>query len=344
VSTGRAEQVELQKQLYRARSENEVGERWREALRRISDARVLLLGVPSDVGAGFLRGANMGPSGIRTALLAARPDYPDWLAAKGIVDIGDVFVVPQLLHDEMLSADQLERSRRALYPDVPERGALPVSPLSITERVLDLVYAMRPDVRVFVFGGDHSVAWPVSAALARQNKEGLAIVQFDAHTDLLEERLGVRYCFATWSRHASRLLEAPNRMVQVGLRASGHDRAHWERETGVVQVWADECNTDPAAAEARIVAHLERVGARRLYVSNDIDGTDASMADATGTPEPGGLTPTFVESVIRRLGAVFEIVAGDIMEVAPPLARSLGGADRTLETSARYVMATLESI
>jgi agmatinase len=162
----------------------------------------------------------------------------------------------------MLSDAQLDRSRRALYPDVTdaERARLPVSPLSICERALDLVFALNPNARVFVIGGDHSVAWPVSAALARHAADDLAIVQFDAHTDLLEERLGVRYCFATWSRHASRLLAAPDRMVQLGVRASRHDRAHWERDAGIVQVWAEECRADPRGVEERVIAQLERAG------------------------------------------------------------------------------------
>ena len=40
------------------------------------------------------------------------------LASRGVIDLGDVFVVPQLLSDEMLSQAQLEASRRAVYPDV----------------------------------------------------------------------------------------------------------------------------------------------------------------------------------------------------------------------------------
>ena len=66
VSTGKADQLELQKKLYGAANESEVRSRWRAALDAIPRARGVLLGVPSDVGAGFLRGANMGPQGIRT--------------------------------------------------------------------------------------------------------------------------------------------------------------------------------------------------------------------------------------------------------------------------------------
>ena len=60
---------------------------------------------------------------LETPVLPARLGYE----AAGIVDLGDVFVVPQLLHDDMLSEPQLRATRRALYPHHAEAG-LPVSP------------------------------------------------------------------------------------------------------------------------------------------------------------------------------------------------------------------------
>ncbi len=56
VSTGRAAQARLQERLYGAADEAEVERRWRGELARLREAQVLVLGVPSDVGAGFQRG------------------------------------------------------------------------------------------------------------------------------------------------------------------------------------------------------------------------------------------------------------------------------------------------
>jgi arginase family enzyme len=117
------------------------------------------------------------------------PDWPHKLEAAGVVDLGDVFVVPQLLHDDMLTEAQLRATRDAIYPGIAE--PLPVSPLSIEERAFDLIFAQNPNIAPFVIGGDHSVAWPVVAALARARKDRWAIVQPDAHTDLLPHRLGI---------------------------------------------------------------------------------------------------------------------------------------------------------
>jgi arginase family enzyme len=339
VSTGRAEQEALARRLYGAATQEEVATRFYEALARIPSARAFVLGVPSDVGAGFRRGANLGPQAIRARYLEEHGGWPD-----GVVDLGDVFVVPQLLHDEMLSDAQLQRTRRAIYPDVEPtvRETLPVSPLSIEERALDLVFALNPRIAPVVLGGDHSTAWPVAAALSRAHAgERWAIVQPDAHTDLLEERLGVPYCFATWSFHANELLGRDGRLVQVGTRASRFDRGHWESALGVRQFWAEECRRDPDGVLDRLVQHLREHRVTGVYFSNDIDGTDAAFADATGTPEPNGLDPELVVALIRRLGRELGLIAGDVMEVAPPLRDD---PRTTVRLATRYLHETVRAI
>src|SRR5215469_10708316 len=105
VSTGRTEREALQQALYEARDEAEVQSKWRAALASIGTARVAVLGIPSDCGAGLVRGAAFGPEAVRAALLRQVPDFPARAARAGIIDVGDIFCVPQLLTDDMLSDD-----------------------------------------------------------------------------------------------------------------------------------------------------------------------------------------------------------------------------------------------
>jgi agmatinase len=342
VSTGRQAQQALQRRYYEAQSDADVTERFLATLARVRSAKVLLLGVPSDTGAGFRRGANLGPQAIRERLLAEDPSWNTYCGERGILDVGDVFVVPQLLDDDMLSTEQLTRCRTALYPDVPaaRRAFLPVSPLSIAARALQLLLREAPQAKPFVIGGDHSCAWPAVKALHDAGRR-FCILQPDAHTDLLAERLGVQMCFATWTYHANELLGRNGRVIQVGIRASGKPKEHWESTLGVRQFWADEIRSAPERALDDVLDAVRATGLP-VYLSNDIDGTDDSLADACGTPEPDGLSADWLVTLIERLGREVGLAGADLMEVAPLLGANEGR--ETLGVGVRYVRACLDAL
>jgi arginase family enzyme len=194
-----------------------------------------------------------------------------------------------------------------------------------------------------MLGGDHSVAWPVVAALAARVREPWAIVHADAHTDLLPERLGVKICFATWAYHANELLGRGGRLVQVGVRASGRPQQHWESTLGVRQFWASDVRARGEAVIDDIIVHLSKLGVQRVYLSNDIDATDAADAPATGAPEPDGLRPAFVRALIARVGAAFPLLGADVVEVAPPIGAA-AEAQRTAAVAAGYMLESLATL
>ena len=348
VSTGKAG-LEAQTRAYLGPSWDP-GQPWRARLDAVLDAKVAILAIPSDTGAGIVRGAARGPEAIRAALGREFGQAP-------VLDLGDVFSIPQLLDEAMLSAEQRRRSQDALWPELTEarRRALPVSPLGMAERARRLLAAVAPRLRVMMIGGDHTVTWPVIAPLLEgppSSISELGVVHFDAHTDLLPERLGVTYCFATWAYHVNAALvanagpDAPSeRLIQLGIRASGKPRAHWEQSFGVRQVWADEARSlTPEALAALVVEHLRGRGVKRVYISNDIDGTDALFAAACGTPEPDGLSPDQVCAVISAVGAAFEVIGADLVELAPGLSLDAEAADLSVRTASRYVCETLTAL
>jgi arginase family enzyme len=331
VSTGASEQKAMQRRYYGVDNDEDITAAFLANLARIPHAGVVMLGLPSDVGAGFRRGANLGPQALR-AQLDALP--------HNVVDIGDVFVVPQLLSDDMLATEVRHIHQDALYPDIDleRRRRLPVSPLSIAERVWQLVFLLNPRARPMTLGGDHSCAWPAVAALHHAGQR-FCIVQVDAHTDLLPHRLGVKMCFATWSFHANELIGRQQRLLQVGIRASRFPQAHWEQTLGVRQWWPQDVRDDDVMIDE--VLNAAKATGLPCFFSNDIDGTDASEASATGTPEPGGLSSTTVVRLVERLAAEVGLVGADLMEVAP-LLEVAGGA--TLQTCKTYLRATLDGL
>lgn len=335
VSTGRAKVEAFAREYLGVDPVPEWREHLRAAAARADEVDLGLLAIPADVGAGIVRGAAWGPMALREQLGAAQ-----------CLDFGDVFVVPQLLEDDMLSSEQHDATARAIWPELDEaaRARLAVSPVTMAERVVKLLRATFPRLRLVALGGDHTIAWPVVAGLLADDpahNHDVGIVHFDAHTDLLRERLGIRTCFATWAWHANTRLGRGRRMIQLGIRASGRDKAHWESTEEVVQIWGDEARrTSPEVLATRVVDHLRAVGVRRVYVSNDIDGTDAYWAGACGTPEPGGLEPEHVIEVLRAVGSQFEIIGADLVEVAPGLSLDREAAARTVTTAVSYLRET----
>lgn len=252
-------------------------------------------------------------------------------------DFGDVPCIPQLLEDSMLSAKQLTQSGRALWGKKYRKG-FPVSPMDIAESFL--VEAAAAGFRVLTLGGDHSVSWPVFKALHRARKtRRLAVLHLDAHTDLLESRYGVDHCFGTWTAHALRLLPNPQAWVQIGIRASGRPKAHWEKTYGLKQYWARELKgIDPERFGDRLLKHWDKLGCDSLYTTLDIDGTDGAAVPSTGTPEPQGLAPKWVAKVLQHVSKHLPLAGADLVEVAPVLG-SPAEARRTLKVGVDYLEA-----
>ena len=74
-------------------------------------------------------------------------------------------------------------------------------------------------------------------------------------------------------------------------------------------------------------------GAEHLYVSVDIDVLDPGFAPGTTAPEPGGLAPADLLRTVRALAMRTNLVALDVVEVAPPYDVS----DNTVNNAHRVV-------
>jgi agmatinase len=350
VTTGVDEIAKFLRGRYGTIEPADIQTQWSAMLARIASAKVVLLGIPMDIGAGFERGSFKGPLGIRSQFLRVEGLYAR-LETAGVLDIGDVRVNPSLFTDEMLNAETLKAMRVSRWPDASggSTGDLPVSPLSILERALDEIFALAPQARVHLVGGDHSLSMVPTTVLARSpsnHDRTLGVVHFDAHTDLLTERDGLRCSFATWAHHANVAIGKGGRLQQLGTRISGFPREHWESTCQVRQFWSDEIHsrgTEEILDE--LCGNLKRAGVERLYLSNDVDGTDPRWVAATGTMVNGGMNPEFVSAAILRLQGEFQVVGADVVELAPPLKWHIKGEPaRSNQTAAHYTLRQLDAL
>ncbi|HLE39435.1 MAG TPA: agmatinase [Acidimicrobiia bacterium] len=267
-------------------------------LEDIGDAAVVVMGAPLDWGTSYRPGARFGPASVRDAdYLEADGRRPhldtgiDALAVLGVVDIGDVEVVPGYIDDG------IDRIRRVVAA-VAGTGAVPV-----------------------VIGGDHTITFPDAGGVADIHGHGdIALIHFDAHADTGQSQWGMLHGHGTPMR---RLIESGavpgHRFVQIGLRGywPGPETVAWMRDQGMRSFFmAEIVERGLAAVVDDAVAHAAD-GAKGVFVSIDIDVVDPAAAPGTGTPEPGGLTARELLDTVRRLGRELNVLGADVVEVAP---------------------------
>ena len=161
-----------------------------------------------------------------------------------------------------------------------------------------------------VLGGEHSLTIGAVRPLVRRHPD-LVIVQFDAHADLRDSYLGTRFSHASAMR---RFLDAPGvSLVSLGIRCiSAEEIAYYEANRDRVTIHFAKDSKSWRVKD--IVAPLR---GKPVYISFDVDGLDASLMPATGTPEPGGLFFREAVEILRAVTDTANVVAADIVELAP---------------------------
>ena len=256
----------------------------------VSQADVVILGVPYDSGVSYRPGARFGPSHIRESSRLLRPYNPALqvpvFASQQVADAGDLAVNPFSI-DDAISA--IERGARALL----ERTGF-----------------------VLTLGGDHTVALPMLRAV-RAVHGPVAVIHFDAHLDTWDTYFGAAYTHGTPFRRAAEegLLDRTG-CLHVGTRGPLYTDADLSQdvELGFQVIPAPEVDQLGVTGMAERIA--QRVGDRPAYVSVDIDVLDPAHAPGTGTPEAGGLTSRELLATLRSF-ARLNLVGADIVEGAP---------------------------
>jgi agmatinase len=279
---------------------------------------VAIVGAPFDISTTNRPGARFGPRAIRsqayepgTYHLDLGIEIFDWVE---VVDYGDAYCPHGL-------TEVGHHNIRTRVGEVASRGIIPV-----------------------ILGGDHSITWPAATAVANHHGFGnVGIVHFDAHADTADIIEGNLASHGTPMR---RLIESGavlgRNFVQVGLRGywPPQDTFQWMLDQGMRwhlmhEVWQRGM---AAVIEDAVAEALD--GADNLYVSVDIDVLDPGFAPGTGTPEPGGMNPADLLRTVRALAMRTNLVALDVVEVAPPYDVS----DSTINNAHRVVLEALAGL
>ncbi len=177
-------------------------------------------------------------------------------------------------------------------------------PLGNTYKSLDLIEKNVEEIykdgkRVFGIGGEHLVTLPEIKAVAKFYKD-LAIVHFDAHTDLREEYLGEEMSHSAVIRHASKIVGAKN-IKQIGIRSGMKEEWDFMKENNTL---------------ISNYSELDELKNKPIFVTVDLDVLDPSVMPGTGTPESGGMQFNELMGWFEYLKD-FNIVGADVVELAP---------------------------
>ncbi len=169
---------------------------------------------------------------------------------------------------------------------------------------------LKDDRFPLVLGGEHSLsAGAIRPYVSRY--PDLAILHFDAHADLRDGYNGEHFSHAAALR---RCMDLPiSKLISVGIRnISAEEIPFLEANSERITIhWArDRKGWDPK----EIVRPLQ---GRHVYLTFDLDGFDASLMAATGTPEPGGFFWDDAIDIIREAAGVSTLVGADVVELAP---------------------------
>jgi agmatinase len=240
---------------------------------------VVIFGAPLDVTTSFRPGTRMGPRAIR--------DY-SWALETYSLDMGRDLekVVFYDAGDLDLAPGEIEGALSAIRhasAAVLAAGGIPL-----------------------MLGGEHlSTLGAVEAVFERH--QSLAVVHLDAHADMRLHYMGQKLSHAGVMRQVSALVGREN-VFSVGVRSASSDEIEYAA--------SPEANFRPGS-----LRHLEDVAQevrkRPVYLTIDMDVVDPAYAPGTGAPEPGGPAASeLLEALLSLEGS--NIVAADVMEVAPP--------------------------
>ncbi len=280
------------------------------------NARVTLIGAPTDIGAGT-RGASMGPEALRVAHLGAT------LQGHGV---------------EVLDRGNLSGPANPWLPPVAGHRHL-AEVVAWNGVVHDAVLAELRDARLPVLlGGDHSLAIGSISAVARHCREAgkkLRVLWLDAHADFNTSALT-----PSGNLHGMPVAclcgHGPKELVELGSEGSGQPILDPKclRQIGIRSVDAGEKRfVHGAGLEVFDMRYIDEMGMRHtmelalatidththLHVSFDVDFLDPEIAPGVGTTVPGGPTYREAQLCMEMIADTGRLASLDVMELNPAL-------------------------
>jgi agmatinase len=212
------------------------------------------------------------------------------------------------LYDEELGAEPYLQGIATLPPFLPEA-------YDMAEAMAELQEEARTHLEkgkfLVTLGGEHSITQAPVRATKEVHGE-IGVVQFDAHADLRDSYTGTSLSHASAMRRVLEIGPGVS-LVSIGIRCiSAGEIAYFEANRDRIRIHFAKDQKSWRVED--IVAPLR---GRPVYISFDVDGLDASLMPATGTPEAGGLFFLEACELLRAVAETGNVVGADLVELAP---------------------------
>jgi agmatinase len=245
------------------------------------ESKAVIYGMPMDWTVSFRPGSRFGPARIREVSIGLEeysPYQDKELEEVKYFDAGDI---PLPFGNAQRSLDMIEDYIDGLL----EQGKFPLG-----------------------LGGEHLVSWPVMKAMYKKYPD-LAIIHFDAHTDLRDSYEGEPLSHSTPIKKVCDLI-GPKNVYSFGIRSGMKEEFKWAKEVGM--------NLFKFEVLEPLKKVLPTLAGRPVYVTIDIDVLDPAHAPGTGTLEAGGITSKeMLDSILAIANSDINVVGADLVEVAP---------------------------
>lgn len=250
---------------------------WIGSVDSYDNAEIVMIGLPFDGTCSYRPGSRFAPERLR-------------IASWGLEDYSPVY--DKHLDDvKFFDAGELE------------------FPLGNTKKSMDLIeknarIIFESGKKYLGIGGEHLVTYP--AVKACKEKYGdIAIIHFDAHTDLREDYLGEKLSHASVMRRIGEVVGFEN-IKQIGIRSGLKEEFELMKKYNTLVKSSND---------------LKQIKSKKIFLTIDVDVLDPAYMPGTGTPEPDGLTYREFAEWIKFLQD-FDIVGADIVELAPDYDKS----------------------
>ncbi|WP_142827094.1 agmatinase [Planococcus soli] len=261
------------------------------------ESKAVLYGMPMDWTVSYRPGSRFGPNKIREVSIGLEEYSPYLDRELGDVKFFDAGDIPLPFGNPEKSLIEIETYVHTLLAD----NKIPMG-----------------------MGGEHLVSLPVMKAVASKFDD-LAIIHFDAHTDLRENYEGEEYSHSTPIRKIADHI-GPKNVYSFGIRSGMKEEFQWAKEQGM------------HISKFEVLEPLKRVlptlEGRNVYVTIDMDVLDPAHAPGTGTVDAGGITSRELLASIHAIAASgVNVVGFDLVELAPVYDHS----DQTANTASKLM-------